>query len=115
PRDLAITGFPLHLGWHEQGDGKYFYGISVENGRIKDDGAFRLRTALRGLVEKYQANVRLTPMQDILLCDLPARARAAIHGVLEHHGIRRPSRISLVQQHSLACPAIPTCGLALSE
>src|SRR4029077_19849655 len=38
PRDIKVTGFPLHLGWHEQGDGQYYYGISIENGRIKDDG-----------------------------------------------------------------------------
>ena len=37
---IAVIGFPLHLGWHEQGDGKFFYGISVQNGRIKDDGEF---------------------------------------------------------------------------
>ena len=35
------------LGWNEQGDGKLFLGISVENGRIKDEGSFQLRTALR--------------------------------------------------------------------
>src|SRR5438270_9470333 len=52
PRDVEVTGFPLHLGWHAQGDGKFFYGISVENGRIKDEGDLRLRTALRVLVEK---------------------------------------------------------------
>ncbi len=115
PRDIAITGFPLHLGWHEQGDGKFFYGISIENGRIKDEGDFRLRTALRELVEQLQPNVRLTPMQDILLCDLPASARATIEHTLALSGVKRPDRLALVQTHSLACPAIPTCGLALSE
>jgi sulfite reductase (ferredoxin) len=38
-----------------------------------------------------------------------------IEATLTEHGVRLPSRISLVRQHSLACPAIPTCGLALSE
>jgi sulfite reductase (ferredoxin) len=115
PRDVAVTGFPLHLGWHAQGDGKFFYGVSVENGRIKDEGPFRLRTALRTLVEQLRPQIRLTPMQDILLCDLPESARAVIERVLTDHGVRLPGRISLVRQHSLACPAIPTCGLALSE
>lgn len=115
PRDLPVTGFPLHLGWHEQGDGNFFYGISVENGRIKDEGDFRLRTLLRKLVEKFQPSIRLTPMQDILLCDLPKSAKPLIHRLLTVYGITRPDRISLVQQHSMACPAIPTCGLALSE
>src|SRR5207302_7652080 len=59
PRAVAVTGFPLHLGWHAQGDGKFFYGVSVENGRIKDEGDFRLRTALRLLVEKLRPVIRL--------------------------------------------------------
>jgi sulfite reductase (ferredoxin) len=115
PRDIPVTGFPLHLGWHEQGDGNFFYGISIENGRIKDDGDFRLRTLIRKLVEKFEPNVRLTPMQDLLLCDLPKSAKPLIHRLLTVYGITRPERISLVQAHSMACPAIPSCGLALSE
>jgi sulfite reductase (ferredoxin) len=115
PREVEVTGFPLHLGWHAQGDGKFFYGVSVENGRIKDEGDFRLRTALRELVEKLQPEIRLTPMQDILLCQLPESAKGEIERTLRQQGVLPPERISLVQQHSMACPAIPTCGLALSE
>jgi sulfite reductase (ferredoxin) len=115
PKDLSVTGFPLHLGWHEQGDGKFFYGVSIENGRIKDEGDLRLRTALRKLVETFRPNIRLTPMQDILLCDLPENAKPLINRLLTVYGVTKPERISLVQLHSMACPAIPTCGLALSE
>jgi sulfite reductase (ferredoxin) len=115
PREIAVTEFPLHVGWHEQGDGKFFYGISIENGRIKDEGDFRLRTILRKLVEKFQPNIRLTPMQDILLCDLPKSAKPLINRMLTVYGVAKPDKISLVQLHSMACPAIPTCGLALSE
>jgi len=115
PHNVTVAGFPLHLGWHAQGDGKFFYGISVENGRVKDDGVFRLRTALRTLVQRMAANVRLTPMQDILLCDLPETAKSVIEKTLREHGVLPPERIALIQQHSMACPAIPTCGLAISE
>ncbi|MBI2803628.1 MAG: NADPH-dependent assimilatory sulfite reductase hemoprotein subunit [Planctomycetes bacterium] len=115
PKDIPVTGFPLHLGWHEQGDGNYYYGISIENGRIKDEGDFRLRTAMRKLVEKTRPSIRLTPMQDILLCDLPKSAKPLINRLLTVYGIAKPDRLSLVQTHSMACPAIPTCGLALSE
>ena len=115
PKPVHVSAFPLHLGWHAQGDGKFFYGISVENGRVKDEGDFRLRSALRTLVERWSANVRLTPMQDILLCDLPAAAQADIDKTLREHGVQNPVRLSLLQQHSMACPAIPTCGLAISE
>ncbi|HEY2909576.1 MAG TPA: NADPH-dependent assimilatory sulfite reductase hemoprotein subunit, partial [Gemmataceae bacterium] len=31
PRDVPITGIDLHHGWHAQGEGKWFLGVSVEN------------------------------------------------------------------------------------
>jgi sulfite reductase (ferredoxin) len=115
PRPVEVTDVPLHLGWHAQGDGKYYYGISVENGRIKDEGSLRLRSCLRALVERHRPQVRFTPVQDILLCDLASGARADIERTLTDHGVRRPEQISSVQKHSMACPAVPTCGLAITE
>lgn len=115
PRPVEVTGCDAHLGWHAQGDGLWFYGVSVENGRVKDEGAFRLRTGLRFLVETLQPNLRVTPMQDLLLCGLPASARATIEDVLTRHGVPLPGQVSGVRRHSLACPAVPTCGLAISE
>ena len=37
-RDAPITGLDLHLGWQPQAGGNWFLGLSVENGRIKDEG-----------------------------------------------------------------------------
>jgi sulfite reductase (ferredoxin) len=115
PRPVEVSGYDLHLGWRPQGDGRWFYGLSVENGRVKDDGALRLRTGLRALVERFRPEIRLTPLQDILLCNLDAGARPTIERILSEHGISAPDSLSLVQRHSMSCPAIPTCGLALSE
>ena len=74
PKGLTVSGFLTHLGWHPQGDGKWYYGLSVENGRVKDEGPLRLRTALRTLVERFRPGLRITPLQDVLLCDLPGSA-----------------------------------------
>ncbi len=115
PKPMLIYELDPHLGWHSQGDGRHFYGLSIENGRVKDEGNLRLRTALRKLVERLRPNLRLTPMQDVLLCDLAAEARAEIEHTLAEHGVLRPDQLSTVQKLSMACPAMPTCGLALSE
>ena len=115
PKRVKVTGFDLHLGWQPQGDGQWFYGLSVENGRIQDNGKFQLRTALRKIMSELQPELRLTPQQDILLCNLPKTAHARIRKILADHHLLEPKKISLVRQLSLACPAIPTCGLALSE
>jgi sulfite reductase (ferredoxin) len=115
PRPVEVRGFDPHHGWHSQGNGKCYYGLSIENGRIKDEGDMRLRTGLRALVERFRPSIRLTPLQDILLSDLNASARTDIDRTLAEFGIARPEQISNVQRYSMACPAIPTCGLALTE
>lgn len=115
PQPAEITGFDLHLGWRPQGDGKLCLGISVENGRVKDDGSMRMRSGLRAIVSKFRPNLSITPQQDLLLRDLNPADRPEIDRLLNDHGIVKEDRISLLQQYSMACPAIPTCGLAISE
>jgi sulfite reductase (ferredoxin) len=115
PRPVQVSGYDLHLGWHPQGDGKWYYGLSVENGRVKDEGPFRLRTCLRTIMQRFSPEVRLTPMQDVLLCGLPGDALRELEGLLADHGVLRPEQLSTVQRYSMSCPAVPTCGLAISE
>ncbi len=115
PRGIVVTGFQTHLGTHPQGDGRWYYGVSVENGRVKDEGDFRLRTALRTLASRLRPTLRLTPLQDILLCDLTSDALGEVEHVLRQHGVKLPRELSRLQTLSMSCPAIPTCGLAISE
>src|SRR5437660_4704407 len=115
PKEVKVSDYDLHLGWHPQGNGQWYYGLSVENGRVKDEGHFRLRTGLKTLIERFGPELRLTPMQDILLCGLDGTARADVEKTLAEHGILPPDQLSQVRKHSMACPAIPTCGLAISE
>jgi sulfite reductase (ferredoxin) len=104
------------LGWHEQGDGKVFLGISVVNGRIKDDGDFKLRTALREIVQTYQIPMRVTPHQNVLIYDIDPVDRDNIDKILIEHGVEPdPTKIDSLVRYSMACPALPTCGLAVTE
>jgi sulfite reductase (ferredoxin) len=99
----------LHLGWHEQRGGRSFYGISVESGRIRPE----LRRAVRAAVDSLGASVRFTPQQDLLVCDVDDRR--ALEGILDEHGVTRPDAVSQVRRNAMACPAKPTCGLAMTE
>ncbi len=114
-RPVAVQGIDDHLGWHPQGDGKFYFGLYVENGRIKDQDGFRMKTGLRKLLERFRPPLRLTPQQSILLCDLPRESQEEIHELLGEHGISRLNEISNVRRHAIACPALPTCGLAITE
>ena len=103
------------LGWHEQGDGKLFVGISVNNGRIKDEGSFQLKTALREIVQKYNLPVLATPHQNVLIYDISPDIKQEIQGILDRCGIQSETAIDPLVRYGMACPAMPTCGLAITE
>lgn len=115
PHPAEIHGYDDHLGWHPQGDGKFYFGVNVENGRIKDDGSLRLKTGLRCLFERFRMPARLTPQQSLLLCDLELEWRDEILALLREHGIKTHEEISNARRFAMACPALPTCGLAITE
>jgi sulfite reductase (ferredoxin) len=114
PRDVEVTGVHDHLGWHPQGDGRWFYGLFIENGRVSDEGDHRLRTALRSIVETLRPDVHLTPQQNLLFANVAEADRGTVERILAEHGVH-PERLSEARRGSMACPALPTCPLALAE
>jgi len=106
---------PDLLGWHEQGDGKLWLGIPVAAGRIVDGATSRLRTALRVISERFAPSTIMTPQQDVILTDIAPEDRNAIDAILLDHGVTRAEDMSPMAQYALSCPALPTCGLALTE
>ncbi len=104
------------LGWYEQGDGKWFFGIGVENGRIKDEGAFQLKSALREIVQQLNLPMRLSPNHNVILCEISPEQKETVENILKNRGIETdPSAIEPLTRYSMACPALPTCGLAVTE
>ncbi|MHC5935191.1 sulfite reductase, ferredoxin dependent [Nostoc sp.] len=113
-----LPEFKYHdfLGWNEQGDGKLFLGISIENGRVKDEGSFQLKTALREIVEQFNLPIRLTSNQNVIFYDIEPDSKEGIQDILSRHGVGDdPSKIEPLVRYAMACPALPTCGLAITE
>jgi sulfite reductase (ferredoxin) len=115
PHPAEVTGASDHMGWHEQGDGNWYLGINIENGRIKDEGGLRIKTALRVILNRYGMDTRLTPRQGVILCDIAPKDRADIDKILKEHGIKSAEELTLARRFSIACPALPTCGLSVTE
>ena len=111
PRDLPPLQVPELLGWHEQGDGRLWLGVPVDAGRIRDG----LRTALREAVQRFGAVPVFTPQQDVLLTDVQPRDRDALEVLLRGHGVALTEDVTPLSRWALACTALPTCGLALTE
>ncbi|MEW6156020.1 MAG: NADPH-dependent assimilatory sulfite reductase hemoprotein subunit [Verrucomicrobiota bacterium] len=103
------------LGWHEQTNGRFFLGLFVENGRVKDGDGYQLKSALKQVIQRFQPEVRLTPSQNILLVDIRPEDREAISQLLKDHGVSVENPFTRTRLASMACPALPTCGLSLAE
>ena len=123
------TGFKLEPGaavfnspgratcWagNRQLDGRFFLGIFVENGRVRDVDGYQLKRGLRRVMEEFQPEVRLTASQNLLLVNIPGEHREGINRVLREHGVSTENPFSPLRLAAMACPALPTCGLALAE
>jgi sulfite reductase (ferredoxin) len=115
PEDLRWEPVDDHLGWHEQGDGDLYLGVYIENGRIADVGEVRSRTGLRRIVDEIRPQVRLTPHQNVILAGIKPAQRARVEQLMAEYGIAAVESIPRAIRHAMACPAIPTCGLAVAE
>ena len=116
PRSYRFTTTGDLYGWHRQTDGRWFLTLFVETGRVKDAGDHRLKTVLRQIAERFGSiEFRLSPNQNIILANLSDADQAAINPLLAEHGVRTENQASVLHAASLACPALPTCGLALAE
>jgi len=114
-REMKEWKYNDWMGWWEQGDGKLFYGLHVDNGRVKDEGSFRLKTALRVITDKYNLPMILSPTQSLIFRDINPEDRAGIEAIFAEHGIKPLEEIDPLSRLAMACPALPLCGLAQTE
>jgi sulfite reductase beta subunit-like hemoprotein len=105
-----------HLGWHQQIDGRWLVGVWVENGRIKDTPENPTRAGLRAIIETVRPEVRLTAHHNIILANISAEDRPRVEQLIQQYNLSTGEEtISTLRRYAMACPAMPTCGLAVAE
>jgi len=116
-RPFKFTSTGDLYGWRQAVDGKWFLTLFVETGRIKDAEGHRLKTALRLVAEKFpEIEFRLSANQNVILANIDEVDRDAMNELLAEHGVKTGLRqTTALHAASMACPALPTCGLALAE
>ena len=115
PTDDKVTGHEDHMGWDEQGDGNWFYGLNVENGRIHDLDGMNLKSAIVEICSDMKPGIRLTAHQSILFCDVKPADKDRLIDILKKHNVTLSEDISQTRRWSMACVAWPTCGLSITE
>lgn len=113
-RPLPKWETPNYLGWTERADGTLSFGIHTLSGRIKDFPDKPLKTALKDVISTFGPTVQVTADQDLILMGIKKEDRAKVEEKLKNYNID-PASPNRLYDRALACPALPTCGLALTE
>ena len=114
PKPFTFTGNGDRYGWTEGDDGRHHLTLYVPSGRIKDyeDGP-RFLSGLRRIATEHAGDFRLTGNQNVIIANVPSDRRAAIEALVDEYGLTKGA--GALRRNSIACVALPTCGLALAE
>ena len=114
-REIPTVDNEDWLGLHRQDDDHWFYGVFVENGRILDNEKSKNQPAFREIVAQLGVGVTFTAHQSLLFTGLKEDQVPALEAILEKYNVAKVETLSNARRYSMACPAMPTCGLAVAE
>ena len=103
------------FGWIEDHTGNWHFTLFVENGRVYDTPAYQLLTGLREIAKVHTGDLRLTANQNLIIANITPQKKAAITELLEQYKMIDAHERSALRLNSMACVALPTCGLAIAE
>lgn len=105
-----------HYGWKQNHEGKWYYSVFIENGRVLDDEKIALKTALLEIAKTGKANFRFTGNQNLILADIVEADKAIVEELLVKFGvIAHTDQAGALRKNAMACVAFNTCPLALAE
>ncbi|WP_210209517.1 NADPH-dependent assimilatory sulfite reductase hemoprotein subunit [Pseudolabrys sp. GY_H] len=114
PKPFAFTSMGDRYGWTQGDDGKAHLTLFVQNGRLRDAGpGAQQMSALRQIARLGIGDIRITPNQNLIIANVPVEKQAQIDEIAKANGLLAPW--SGLRRNSMACVALPTCGLALAE
>jgi sulfite reductase (NADPH) hemoprotein beta-component len=115
PRAFTFTHTGDRYGWVDAQDGRSHFTLFIQSGRVKDDGDYTLRTALREIARVHRGDLRLTANQNLIIANVTAEDRPQIEALLSKYKLDTANNASGLKLNAMSCVALPTCGLALAE
>lgn len=102
-------------GWVEGVNGTWHFTLFVEGGRVKDTDDYLLMTGLREIAKVHTGDFRLTANQNLVIANVPSEKKEEIDTLIKQYKLTDGKHYSALRRNSLACVALPTCGLAMAE
>lgn len=116
------TARPYHFdhngdryGWVKGSNSKWHFTLFIQNGRVKDGADYALMSGLREIAKVHTGDFRLTPNQNLIIGNITSRKKKQISEIIQAYGLTDGAPYSALRKNSMACVALPTCGLAMAE
>lgn len=114
-RSYHFEGNGDRYGWVKGEDGHWHHTFFIQNGRIKDYEGYQLKEGLRKIAESQTGEFRLTPNQNVTLSKVTEEEKPEMESIIKEYGLTSGEHNSALRRNSMACVALPTCGLAMAE
>ncbi|MBV6389225.1 MAG: Sulfite reductase [NADPH] hemoprotein beta-component [Nitrosomonas europaea] len=98
-------------GWIESGDGFHHFTLFIENGRLNRD----MLDKIARIAHVHKGHFRLTPNQNLMIANVATADKPEIEALLRETGLIAFNERSVLRLNSMACVALPTCGLAMAD
>ncbi|MDQ0200186.1 assimilatory sulfite reductase (NADPH) hemoprotein subunit [Neobacillus ginsengisoli] len=102
-------------GWVKGIGGKWHFTFYIQNGRVADFEDYKLMTGLREIAKIHTGEFRLTTNQNVIIANVTTQNKKKINELIEQYGLTDGKHYSALRRSSMACVALPTCGLAMAE
>ncbi|ULL16004.1 assimilatory sulfite reductase (NADPH) hemoprotein subunit [Paenibacillus sp. H1-7] len=102
-------------GWVKGSNGKWHFTLFIQNGRVMDEGDYLLMTGLREIAKIHTGDFRLTPNQNLIIGNVSSQKKKKIEDLIKEYGLSDGVQHTALQRNSMACVALPTCGMAMAE
>ncbi len=102
-------------GWVKGTNGKWHLTLFIQSGRVNDIDGPLLMTGLREIAKIHTGDFRLTPNQNLIIGNVTTRKKRKIEELAQQYGLTDGTHLSALRRNSMACVALPTCGLAMAD
>ena len=102
-------------GWVKGVKGRWHFTMFVEGGRVTDYDDYKLMTGLREIAKVHTGDIRLTANQNLIIANVTSQKKKKISELIEQFGLTDGRHYTALRRSSIACVALPTCGLAMAE
>jgi sulfite reductase (NADPH) hemoprotein beta-component len=113
PYSFTSNGDPI--GWTTGEDGREHCTLFIQNGRVSNFPHRALLDGLRAVARIHKGMFRVTPNQNLIIADVAPENRPEIERLLQEYKLDALQAGSGLRLNSMACVALPTCGLAMAE